>query len=324
MLLTFSFFACETEIEFDGPLAEPSLTVNSLVCADSTIRVDLTASLFFLDNRSVFPKISNASIELMVNGNHMEQLINAGKGVYFSNYAARVGDVIRLNVTAPGYPAVWSEVTVPVAVTDFQIDTVMTKVSSSYIREGVYTGIGEDGYDWDTIGITYYRTLRFNVQFTNRPDIREYFRLVIYREYDSYGHTSISEYKNDVEDIVFGSKKEGLDGLMEETGYDPYQTFTDELIDGTTHTMSFTFGKNLYWYKDNRQNSTDYRRSDENLVIDVQSISKEYYLYLSSLKALGLSDGFMSEPVQIYTNIHQGLGLLGARTHQLRKIDLTK
>lgn len=324
ILLTFTFLSCETEIPFDGPLSDPALTVNSLVCADSTIRVDLNASLFFLDNRSDFPKVSNASIDLFVNGTFKEQLVNAGEGAYYSNYVATEGDLIKLSVTAPGYPAAWSEATVPMAVSNFAVDTTLTKVDSTYIGSGWYTN-GENGeYKMDTIGITYNRTLRYNVQFKNRANIKEYFRLVIYREMIYNGQAYSNEYKNDVEDLVFSNKKEGLEGLMEETGYDPYQVFTDELIDGVAHTISFTFTSSRNWYYDNRQNSEAYKSYQENLVIDVQSISKDYYLYLKTLKALGLSDSFMSEPVQIYTNIHQGLGLLGARTHQLRKIDLTK
>ncbi|MCX6308033.1 MAG: DUF4249 family protein, partial [Bacteroidia bacterium] len=61
---------------------------------------------------------------------------------------------------------------------------------------------------------------------------------------------------------------------------------------------------------------------ERSLTINLQTISKSYYLYLLSLKALDSSDPFMSEPVQIYTNIYDGFGVLGARTNHLRKFIL--
>lgn len=333
IFLPFSIFlvlvlvSCETEIKFDGPLTDPMLTVNCLACTDSTIHAEITASRFFLDNRTSFTKIEDATVNLFVNGSLREQLVHQGEGSYSGNYIVQEGDLIRLNVTASGYHDVWTETTVPKSVTQFQIDTTFAKQDSSFILEGKYTEYGNsgyEGYNWDTVGVNYNRMLIYKVRFANVPGVREYYRLVIYREYVNGQYSSISEYKNDVEDIVFTSKKEGLDGLMEETGYDPFQVFTDELIDGTTHTITFTSRKSLNAYYDNRQNLPENKRSGENLVVDVQSISKDYYLHLTSLKARNASDPIMSEPVQIYTNVRDGLGLLGARTHKLQKIDLTK
>jgi hypothetical protein len=213
------------------------------------------------------------------------------------------------------------------ATTDFQIDSTIVRSDTSLliytVSDDPYGYMGSNtSYHYDTVGLTYLNTHTYKVSFSNPVGVSNYYRLVVNNRTSVNGRISISEYRNDIEDIVFGSGKNNLDGLFAETGYDPYNVFSDELIDGATHTITFIHNQDFYinnkqiYYTDT---SLHYERS---LTIDLQSISRAYYLYLKSLKALGLSESFMAEPVQIYTNIDKGLGILGARTHKLRKFVL--
>ncbi|HET9570867.1 MAG TPA: DUF4249 domain-containing protein [Bacteroidales bacterium] len=329
LLLFGTFLSCETEIQFTGKVTEPVLVVNAVACADSIIHASVSLSRFFLDQEESLPDVTNATVALFVNGTFKENLQHVSKGNYCSHYISGQGDVIRLNVSAPDYESVWSETSIPSATSDFQIDSTTAISDTSLIINQIYDGqygyIGPGTpYHNDTIGITFDYTHSFEVRFSNPLHIENYYRLVIYYNVVSNGYSSYSEYKNDVEDIVFGSGKNNLDGLFEETGYDPYNVFSDELIDGTMHTLKFKYKQNIIRYGNRTYDSSSSNNYERILSIDLQSISKEYYLYLKSLKALGLADPFMSEPVQVFTNVENGLGVFGAYTHQLRKITLPK
>jgi len=325
ILLIFGILlSCDTEIQFNGKVTEPVLVVNALACTDSIIHTKVSLSRFFLDQEDDSPPVTDATVALYVNGTFRENLVHFKKGEYLSTYVTVQGDVIRLNVSAPGQESVWSETTVPLATADFQIDSTIVKSDTSLL---IYT-VSDNPYEYnstyhfDTVGVTYNYTHTYKVSFSNPVGVSNYYRLVVNNMTTFNGRISTIEYRNDIEDIVFGSGKNNLDGLFAETGDDPYNVFSDELIDGTTHTITFKYQQDFNRI-DNRPSYVDstihYERS---VTVDLQSISRAYYLYLKSLKALGLADPFMSEPVQIYTNIDKGLGILGARTHQLRKFVL--
>lgn len=327
VLVLGTLLSCETEIEFNGKITEPVLVVNALACTDSIIHTKVFLSRFFLEQDDDSPAVNNATVALWVNGTFRENLVHFKKGEYLSTYVTVQGDVISLYVSAPGHESVWSETTVPFATADFQIDSTIVKSDTSLliytVSDDPYGYMGSNtSYHFDTVGVTYNLTHTYKVRFSNPIGVNNYYRLVVNNCTTVNGRITTKEYRNDIEDIVFGSGKNNLDGLFSEAGYDPYNVFSDELIDGRTHTITFIHKQDFY-INDKKpyipDTSIHYERS---INIDLQSISRAYYLYLKSLKALGLADAFMSEPVQIYTNIDKGLGILGARTQQLRKIVL--
>lgn len=324
-MLFGTLLSCETEIEFTGKVTEPVLVVNSVVCADSIIHTNVSLSRFFLDQKDDSPAVTNATVALFVNGTFQENLTHTQKGAYISRYVAAPGEVLRLNVSASGHESVWSETTVPLPTADFQIDSTIVKSDSSLLVEAVYDGPnGPYGpaFHYDTVGFTYNYIHTYKIHFSNPSNISNYYRLVVSNQISVNGNSSYISYKNDVQDIVFGSGKNNLDGLFAETGYDPYNVFSDELIDGTMHTITFSNKQDFNRYDKRPTNMDTTINYERSLMIDLQAISREYYLYLKSLKALGLADPFMSEPVQVFTNVDKGLGIFGAYTHKFRKFVL--
>lgn len=59
------------------------------------------------------------------------------------------------------------------------------------------------------------------------------------------------------------------------------------------------------------------------LIVNLQSISKEMYLYFKTKEsAEDVFETFFTEPVQIYSNVENGTGVLGAYTSHEIIIDL--
>lgn len=324
LLLMFGLLlSCETEIPFNGAITEPVLVVNCVACTDSALLVNVSASRFFLSSEVDFPAISDATVALYVNELFRENLTPIGEGQYQSTYIPSEGDVVRLNVSASGYNPVWAETAFPTAVAGFQIDSTITKTDTVPFQNGDLNGYGGiPSPSSDSTIMTYSYIHQYKIRFTNPAGEHNYFRLVV-RQMDTkdgiyYGNS----YLNDFSDIVFGKKNETASGFINTSNRDHYNVFSDDLIDGATHTIAFSYTQSINLYADTTLFKDTVGTADWSLTIDLQSISKSYYLYLLSLKALGSSDGFMSEPVQIYTNISGGFGIFGTRTIHPRKFIL--
>ena len=99
---------------------------------------------------------------------------------------------------------------------------------------------------------------------------------------------------------------------LELSGY----LFNDERFNGLTRNLQFELRKADYIYP-GESTSNDY------LVIDLMHISEEYYKYYYALKKQNEwhEDNVYTEPVQLYTNIENGLGLFAGASvsrHYLR------
>jgi len=316
LLLMFGILiSCETEIPFNGKITEPMLVVNCIPFTDTVIQADITASRFFLSNESEFKVVENATVDLYINGAFKEKMMEYGQGIYRSHYIPLEGDVVKLNVSAAGYESVWAESTVPMRLAEFQVDSTINRTTTDYI---VYNyGYNDAGYD--TVGVRYSNIHDFKLIFTDVAGESNYYRLVV-KETTIAGEYSMPRYLDNFDDIVFGTKKENMDGVFSESPYDRYNIFSDELIDGKTHTITIPIAQSYETFYD-RADTTTYGKT---VNFNLQSISKGYYLYLKSLKALEIASPFMSEPVQIYTNVNGGLGIVGAGANQQRFFDLSK
>lgn len=322
-LMLSVLFSCETEITFDGSVTDPELVVNCLACTDSVIRAEVSVSRFFLEQDGEFPTISNATVALYVNSVFKENLRHVEKGLYQSNYIAAEGDVLRLNVTAPGYDPVEGVVSIPMATFGFQIDSTITRSDTVPIMGGYYVDEMNPGSNQstDTVGVSWANIHQYKISFTDPAGEKNYYRLVM-QESNKVGNYVMGNYLNEFDDIVFGTKNNNLDGIFTESEYDRYNVFSDDLIDGKAHTITINYHQTFGVYFDHpeyKDTSMFYERS---IILDLQAISKSYYLYLVSLKALDIADPFMSEPVQVFTNMNGGLGIMGARTNSLRKFVL--
>jgi len=318
-LMLCALFACETEIPFDGTVTDEVLVVNCLACSDSVLQANISVSRFFLEDDGEFPTVTNATVALYVNGAFVENLTNSGLGLYKSNFKPVEGDTVRLTVSASGYEPVWAEVGFPIATKGFQIDSTITKTDTTALVESS----GGYGYEvkLDTVGVTYSYTHKYQIRFSDPPQESNFYRLIV-REANTYlGYTN-QNYLNNFDDIVFGTKKDNLEGIFTESEYDQYNIFSDELIDGKTHTITLNYDQSFNYYYNRPEYKDPTGKLERSITIDLQTISKSYYLYLKSLKALAMADPFMSEPVQVYTNVQGGLGIMGSRTNKQRKFVL--
>lgn len=329
LVLMTGLIACETEIEFNGKEVEPVLVLNCLTCTDSTLEVKLTASRFFLSNVDTFTSITNASIVLKANDLTVETLVHKGNGIYTSTYKPQAGERITLIASAPGFETISTTEDFPLRIADYSVDSTISTSDTMYQVDVWGTSDG-NGMTWykDTIGQYYNVIHRYTIRFTDPPGKKDFYRLIVqnntYHWADSLLLSGTKSYSYGFKNIVFDSGESGgMEGIAEDSNYDPLNLFTDELIDGSTHTINIEYHQLVYTnIRPGHQNDYYTTPRRHKLDIQLQPISKSYYLFLKTFQAFDNTDPFMSEPVQIYTNVKNGLGIFGARTQQIKSFVL--
>jgi hypothetical protein len=137
-------------------------------------------------------------------------------------------------------------------------------------------------------------------------------------EYSFVGYTSrLFEFalQNDTDDFF------GIEG--QSNGYD---IFTDVLFNGSTYNLTFT-DRNLKEVKFLPQYvEFEHRYSFPDRVvyhIEVQQLTYEYFMYLKTRNAYNNNDDnpFM-EPIQIFSNIENGTGILGSAAITKRVVEV--
>lgn len=271
------FSSCIKEIEFDGELIKPRLVVNAFITQDSVVKVNVSHSLNVLDIASIQP-ITTATVKLYDgNGNFLENLQHQSNGDYISpsSITPGVGSSYRVEVAAIGYDDVSASTSVPSVVSAVVTDTATIEMGQS----------------------TFFR-LRFRIQ--DPAGAGDNYVLRVYRiqaviNYDGWGNPIDTTYYLNQEYISSSSI------YVEESG-DVFDTremlfSRDGLYDGQNVEMD------AYIYAD-----TYYPNSS--MIFMVMHATEEFFLFERSMMKYGFSTGDpFAQPVQIYSNITNGIGI---------------
>jgi hypothetical protein len=320
------FASCEKEIEFDKKLIEPKLVVNSFIQQDSLINVSVASSKPIPGTQSEFKWIDNATVKLFVDGVEKEtltafdlekkptgfQAINFDTTFFYDtsapskrystlNTKAEAGKTYRLEVTHPDFEKAVCETYIPKSVPILSIDTLTKTIVSQYNTSSV---------------------LEVKIKFQDTPGEKNYYRLVYRNQLgvlmDDYKTPEANDNFILISDQVVGTsinsddqlinpKNEDANDLLFSSSTNRYNLFTDELIEGKEYELSFNLFENYYTsnYKIPKGGNGEFMR----LTIELHSLTREAYLYMRSVAANNSADGFFTEPVQVFTNVDNGIGI---------------
>ena len=323
LLLTVFIVACETEIKFNGKETAPSMVINSILNPDSTVKVHITKSKFFLEKDGPFDPITNATVQLYVNDKLIETLNTTGNGYYTGAYKPLPGDIIKIIAQNNEFENVHSSTEIPVSAKIKSIDTTSTITSTSPIV--YYSSYTDEGnLTTDTIGTINEKKIKFTINIADSANYKNFYRLkVTYRSYyynDTYTDNNVYF---DTEDLVFGSTSETE--LFDEESTNYYHEFNDNLFDGKNYGLTFSVTAFQYNYlpgKEPKNPPWGPTIIKQELFVNIESISPSYYYYLNSRAKNDAYIEIFSEPVQIYNNIVNGIGILGAYNTSITVVGL--
>lgn len=292
-LFILLFSSCDVVIDLDIPEHDPVLVLNSVLRTDDTLKAYVSHSKGAFDSNPI-SYVNNASVKVFEDGvllGEMDKLsipsFNNSGFVdtvyrYYLNQMPTAGKFYSYEVEHNDYENVRAETHMPTAV-----DLIIEEVSP----------LGEDDYE---------KQFRLRCSFED-AGTENYYRLRIHAESDDadfYTNYFVDFESSDAS--IIASAGVQSDG-MSYWGSDAL--FDDELFNGSTKEIILEFWDWNYYY-------IEEEGYDVNYVLEVSSISKEYFNYIKSLRAYEYNADefslFAGEPVHVYTNIENGLGILGA------------
>ena len=316
--------SCEKEIEFNGEQTDPRLVINSLVEVGQPVSARIGKSVFFLDSDNDMQAPDDLVASLYVNGSlhgvmditfdsiaehcytvdFEDSIIYRLEKRFQSDYRPAVGDVIKITASAHGFEDVEGTTSaLPIAAECQLVDKTVQELESEYLPID----------DEDSILYVYGRMELFVEVTDPNPGQPDLFRMSI--PSDAYetgaeGQYYTSQYyvSHEYTDPIFGGSIESNDFIdISDLDVRPEGVFSDALFDGRSYRIKVPIYFNLHKLK-----STD--PGFFQVPIKIEHLSKEYYYYLCTCNQGSALTGFFSEPIQVYSNVTNGYGIVGGCT----------
>lgn len=304
LILTLSV-SCETVIDYRGPDAQPKVVIYAVLQPDSLITVLVSESHSVFQLRYQSRQIPDATVRVYRDGVLLETLSYSEPSPApdyaprnpYSSYVSEAntpepGSVYRVEVEVPGLPVAYGEAEVPSTVPVTITDTSSTETGYGYrelvVKFRFRDPAGEKNYyRFAASGTTGY-------YYGNKNEPYNPFTPVsVQRQELGYGSLSDPLIAPQQEDDIF-------DMYLQNT----YFLFTDDLIPGREYSLRLTYSG---VYPD-----TDYYEFLRARFC-LNNITRDLYLHLQSYSAhIQTRDNFLAEPVPVYTNVVNGLGVVGA------------
>ena len=302
------FASCEKDVEFKGTMTKSVLVVNSFVSPDSVVSANVSESKFFLEEESTITGIENATVSVYVNDVFKEKMIHTDKGNYTGTYIPTIGEIIKLVVTVPNKTDVSCQDKVLTRPEIVSVDTAVTSSTGGYLLDYHTKLNSNDTQVYDTIGKSRNYDCEFKIKMKDKGNEKNYYRLAVVRNSTFEGESGYEDphITDNIDPQAYSS-----DPLQTEDDSNPFCVFSDDIINGKEYTLKFKLSQNVITFY-NRPKETK-----QELIIALQQISKDYYLYLRT-RAVANEDNVFSEPVQIHCNIKNGLGVFGSYSSSVR------
>lgn len=315
--ISIIFVSCESLVKFDPSVTQAEITINALVACDSVFEVQVEPSSITLSNYSVDSIHIPATVELYENNRFLETLAHGFRkdvkkniringeflsrkvDVYTSAIKAEAGHTYLIKATYPGLETAYAVTTIPNKINSFKIDT--TEVH--YTKDGEFPDV------------------QFQITFTDEANEENFYQLISTNTFGFKLSSDAKEYQNNQKQVwvkydhrmiytnsIYIKPEETADDYFFDSPVNRYNIFSDELFNGKE--INIECYTRLRYYIDYSNIDTS-RGEFLQISIGIAKITRDQYLYLKSLDEQQSSSEIM-EPVVVYSNIENGVGILGS------------
>lgn len=318
MIIVFSIISCERDVDFIGNEINPLVVINSFVTPDSTVTAYISTSRFFLNDSIAYRTINNAEVNLWIDGVFREKLNSDNTGTYRSYYKPAFTDLIKLTVDVPEMTQASATTLFTQAPHVLSVDTQQVLINKEILRYS----------SGDIQVIKNHYNVKYKLKFTDQSNQKNYYRLIVRKvsykgvwnrhtnKVDTVIDNGQPQYGDfNFTDIVSGNTTDPLaDGSTSPVAVllsnvnNVYHVFSDDIFNGKTYTLQFSTNHTQNIKVIDYGSLSDVKHE---VYISLQSLSKDYFLYLKTRGASNATNYF-SEPVKVHNNINNGLGILGS------------
>lgn len=282
LFAVFGCYSCRQVVEIDINYDGNKLVVNSFFNPDSVISLRLSHSEFILKAPRFEPVEGASAILLDENGEMLDEMSYAGNGLYKSTVKPQRGQAYQIKVEKEGYPVVTARDKVPadtarvIKVETKILDTNFDQLSLSFWVDDPEGNDYYEVYAFAKSKVYYEPPADSTITYYNRLYISSNEAIFHGFDYDNPGR---------VRGVILG--------------------FEDDLFEGTT--TKITLRADLYRYRPCQAQKC---KNEYTIILFLRKTSESYYRYKTSIKRQNESvDNPFSEPVPVYNNIKNGLGI---------------
>ncbi|MDD3567547.1 MAG: DUF4249 family protein [Bacteroidales bacterium] len=274
LVCVFLFSSCYKKLDWNPPEFEKKPVVNGIIKSGSLVSIMVSTAVKFTAKPT--PAVDNAEVLLYVNNEYAETLEYIGDGLYQSQLIAQEGREYRCEVTIPGYPT---------ATCSTRIPKHQNIVKFEHIN---MAGVDEEGLTYPAVKVT----------FDNLPDTPVYYEVVI-RLFEGEDYKGIADPFYIVDPVLLN---EGL----------PMTVFSNELIEGSTYTMTINYTTGSA----SNHNNAGWVTNLFPVQVELRTICHSYYKFIKQqyLYELATSEPLLSVGVtgtyNLYSNVQHGYGIL--------------
>ncbi len=282
IIIALTISACEKIVDIKIDEKEKQIVANGILTPDSLIKIQVSKSLSILEDEKYLQYLNSAEVKLYADGVFVENMAPSKDGIFISSDTTDIAKTYSFDISYDKLQSIHAETKIPDLVEIASIDTaVIQDGSDGYMQTFIDLTVNfsdpANVQNYYLIGVSYYEPI-YDDQYINIIDSIEYF-------------TWISS-----DDDIFGSdynyfSLNGIEG----------QVINDEMFNGNDYSLRVKLYPSYY--------------SDKAATYNVYflSITKDLYLHISSYnKAQGVGDNPFTQPVQVYSNIENGLGIFSA------------
>ncbi len=324
----FLYFAvalagCINEIKFDESGQAPELVLNCLISPDSLVKSGFTYSRFFLLPDSDFVVARNLQVNMYINNSLKESLKLKGTN-YVSVYRPKQGETVKFLVTdAVNKKTISASTVLPFTVKLDRVDSVSSFVLSSYLTHDTLTYNSIKRTDTLSLNKTY--MFDFALKFNDLPSSGDCYRVAATLRQSYAGNKFVDKKLKLLPNDPAIDRVSGA-AVFDANSDKNFNIFDDRLFNAGSYSLklqaelvqlNFTPEKTIY----TPANLPKIPLKTE-IIFDLQAISNDLFLYLKTVKYNNTDLQYFSEPVQIYSNVLNGIGLLGSVTHSYQKMTL--
>ena len=285
------FIACKKDIEFNPKNQSPFLVMNSYLDPDNVLSVSVSQSASITEKLT--PNIvSDADVKVYVNEKLLETLqFDAVSSRYLGVVKPSVGKEYKITVVKDGFLAI--EATTVIA-------PAPEILKCTIVKDNHYTGRANATIIFkDPAGVkNFYRLVVKNEDvFSEKPD---------WAQNDSnfsdgqWIYSSIPGFWSTDPNLNWDNGSSSA-GLFDDVPQNIFHIFNDDLIDGKEYSLFFSYSLSAYPEANNRT------------IIYLRAINEDLHKYLKTYSAqYYFGDDFLLEPIQVYSNVKNGGGILGS------------
>lgn len=287
---------CEQESIFTGKLPAPRLVLYSFIEPDSLIEIRVSKTRAIGQEDSAYTA-RNVEGEIYINGQYKAKLIHLENDRYQTGISASEGDKVRVVVRASGVSEASAETIVPEPVPTVSTDTF---VYGGHIHFRVKISEQDAGYK-------YYRFLlkRKTINKTENYNTGDILTQETENDWFYRKNEPLLYNRNDIE---LGSEED-------DNEYNLYNIFSNATFRGKNYTLKIStyhfpsYEHDILYILENERG---HYLSETAYNLSLYRMDEAAYLYLKSEEEAYRGEVILSDPIKVYSNVNQGVGVIGS------------